>query len=192
MKKLFQMLIIACGTLMLSGCSYNHIVSLDESAKEAWSNVEAAYQRRADLVGNLVETVKGNAKFEQTTLTAVIEARSKATSIQLNADQLTPENIAKFQEAQNNLSGALSHLLAVVENYPELKTNNQFAELMTELERTENRINIARRDYNASVKDYNTQIRSFPSNITAMLFKFKEREGFKADAGTEKAPKVQF
>lgn len=192
MKRLFQVLLIAMGTMMLSGCSYNRIIALDEGAKEAWANVEAAYQRRSDLIGNLVETVKGNAKFEQTTLTAVIEARSKASSIQLSADELTPENIAKFQEAQANLSGALSRLLAVVENYPELKTNNQFAELMLELERTENRINIARRDFNASVKDYNTQIRSFPSNITAMIFKFKEREGFKADAGAEKAPKVSF
>jgi LemA protein len=192
MKKLFQVLIIVGGAMMLSGCSYNRIVALDESAKEAWNNVEAAYQRRSDLIGNLVETVKGNAKFEQTTLVAVIEARSKATAVQFNADQLTPENIAKFQEAQSNLSGALSRLLAVVENYPELKTNNQFAELMTELERTENRINIARRDFNASVKDYNTQIRSFPSNLTAMLSKFKQRDGFKADPGTEKAPKVQF
>ncbi|MEN9448744.1 MAG: hypothetical protein RJA25_2034 [Bacteroidota bacterium] len=191
-KKLYSMLLIAVTVMLLPSCSYNSLVSYDEASKKAWADVEAAYQRRSDLVGNLVETVKGEAKFEKETLTAVVEARSKATSIQLKADDITPENMAKFQEAQAQLSGALSRLLAVAESYPDLKTNAQFGELMNELERTENRINIARRDFNQSVQDYNTQVRSFPSNITAMLFKFKQRESFKADPGAEKAPKVQF
>lgn len=191
-KRIVYLLLIVASTFLLPSCSYNSLVSYDEAAKKSWADVEAAYQRRNDLVGNLVETVKGEAKFEKETLTAVIEARSKATAIQLNADDLTPENIAKFQAAQSQLSGALSHLLAVAEAYPDLKTNAQFGELMNELERTENRINIARRDYNQAVQDYNTKVRSFPANITAGLFKFKQREPFKADPGSEKAPKVQF
>ena len=191
-KKLYSMLLIAVTVMLLPSCSYNSLVSYDEASKKAWADVEAAYQRRSDLVGNLVETVKGEAKFEKETLTAVVEARSKATSIQLKADDITPENMAKFQEAQAQLSGALSRLLAVAESYPDLKTNAQFGELMNELERTENRINIARRDYNEAVQNYNTKVRSFPANITAGLFKFKQREPFKADAGSEKAPKVQF
>ncbi len=191
-KRFFYLLLILSSTFFLQGCSYNTLVSYDEASKKAWADVEAAYQRRADLIGNLVETVKGEAKFEQSTLTAVIEARSKATSIQLNADQLTPENIEKFQAAQAQLSGAFSKLLAVAENYPDLKTNAQFGELMNEEERTENRINIARRDYNDAVQTYNTKVRSFPANITAGIFKFKTREPFKADPGTEKAPQVKF
>lgn len=193
MKNKFRsFLLMAITILLLPSCSYNSLVSYDEAAKKAWADVEAAYQRRSDLIGNLVETVKGEAKFEKETLTAVVEARAKATSIQFNADNLTPENIAKFQEAQAQLSGALSRLMAVAESYPDLKTNAQFGELMNELERTENRINIARRDYNQAVQDYNTQVRSFPANITANLFKFKQREPFKADPGADKAPKVQF
>lgn len=191
-KRFYSFLLIAVSVLMLPSCSYNSLVSNDENCKKAWADVEAAYQRRSDLIGNLVETVKGEAKFEKETLTEVIEARAKATSIQIKADELTPENIAKFQEAQSQLTGALSRLMAVAEAYPDLKTNAHFGELMNELERTENRINIARRDYNQSVQDYNTQVRSFPSNITAMLFKFNQREPFKADVGAEKAPKVQF
>jgi LemA protein len=192
MKRFFYFLAVLCGTFFLQGCSYNTLVSYDEAAKKTWADVEAAYQRRSDLVGNLVQTVKGEAKFEKETLTAVVEARAKATSIQLNADDLTPENISKFQAAQAQLSGALSRLLVVSEQYPDLKTNAQFGELMNELERTENRINIARRDYNESVQVYNTKLRSFPSNITASLFKFKQREMFKSDPGSEKAPKVEF
>jgi len=177
---------------LLPGCSYNTIVSNDEAVKKTWADVEAAYQRRLDLVDNLVQTVKGEAKFEKETLTEIIEARSKASSVQLNADDITPENMAKFQQAQSQLSGSLSRLLVVVEQYPNLKTTEAFAELMNQLERTENRINVARRDYNQAVQNYNTSIRKFPSNLTAMLFKFKEKEAFKADEGAEKAPKVQF
>ena len=191
-KRFFYLILVFASTFLLQGCSYNSIVSNDEAVKKAWADVEASYQRRGDLIGNLVETVKGEAKFEKETLVAVVDARSKATSIQLKADEITPENMQKFQEAQAQLSGALSRLLAVAEQYPTLKATQAFSDLMNELERTENRINIARRDYNAAVQTYNTQIRSFPANITAGLFKFKQREPFKADPGTEKAPKVQF
>ncbi len=191
-KRFLYLMLVFSSTLLLQSCSYNSIVSNDENVKKAWADVEASYQRRGDLIGNLVETVKGEAKFEKETLVAVIEARSKATSIQLKADDITPENMAKFQEAQAQLSGALSRLLVVSEQYPALKATEAFAELMNQLERTENRINISRRDYNAAVQMYNTQIRSFPANITAGIFKFKQREPFKADPGSEKAPKVQF
>lgn len=192
MKKVFYSLAILLSTLFLQSCSYNTLVSGDEGVKKAWADVEASYQRRADLIGNLVETVKGEAKFEKETLTAVIEARAKATSIQLKTDDLTPENIAKFQQAQSQLSGALSRLLVVAEQYPNLKATQAFENLMNELERTENRINIARRDYNAAVQDYNTHVRSFPSNLIAKMFGFKTHEPFKADPGSEKAPKVNF
>lgn len=192
MKRIFKLIIVLLSTSMLTSCSYNSIITLDENVKEAWANVEASYQRRADLIGNLVETIKGSGKFEKETLTEVVNARSKATSMQINANDLTQENIAKFQEAQSQLSGALSRLLVTIEKYPELKTTAQYAELMNELNRTENRINVARMDYNAAVKNYNTTIRSFPSNLTAMIFSFKAKEMFKADAGAEKAPKVQF
>jgi LemA protein len=192
MKKIFQLLLVFSVSTLLSGCSYNNIISLDEGTKEAWSNVEAAYQRRLDLIGNLVETIKGSGKFEKETLTEIVNARAKATSVQINANEITPENMAKFQEAQSQLGGALSRLLVTMEKYPDLKTTAQYAELMNELNRTENRINVARRDYNATVKNYNTTIRSFPTNLTAMIFKFKEKEMFKADPGAEKAPKVQF
>lgn len=186
------MILVLSSTLFLQSCSYNNIVSNDEAVNKAWADVEASYQRRADLIGNLVETVKGEAKFEKETLVQVIEARSKATSIQLKAEDITPENMAKFQAAQAQLSGALSRLLAVSENYPNLKATEAFADLMNQLERTENRINVTRQDYNAAVQNYNTGIRTFPANITASIFKFKPREPFKADPGAEKAPKVQF
>ena len=192
MKKSIYLFLVLASTLLLPSCSYNALVSYDEATKKAWADVEASYQRRSDLIGNLVETVKGEAKFEQETLIAVVEARSKATSIQLKAEDITPENMEKFQQAQSQLTGALSRLLAVAEAYPNLKATEAFQGLMNELERTENRINIARRDYNEAVQTYNTKVRSFPSNITAGLFKFKKHEPFKADPGTEKAPKVQF
>jgi len=191
-KRFIYLFLVLASTFLLPSCSYNALISYDEAVKKAWADVEASYQRRSDLIGNLVETVKGEAKFEKETLVAVIDARSKATSIQLKADELTPENMARFQEAQSQLSGALSRLLVVAEQYPNLKSTQAFSDLMNELERTENRINIARRDYNEAVQVYNTKVRSFPSNITAGLFKFKLHEPFKADPGTEKAPKVQF
>lgn len=191
-KRFLYLILVLSSTFLLQSCSYNNIVSNDEAVNKAWADVEASYQRRSDLIGNLVETVKGEAKFEKETLVQVIEARSKATSIQLKAEDITPENMEKFQAAQAQLSGALSRLLAVSENYPNLKATEAFADLMNQLERTENRINVTRQDYNAAVQNYNTGIRTFPANITASIFKFKQREPFKADPGSEKAPKVQF
>ncbi|HET6722698.1 MAG TPA: LemA family protein, partial [Chitinophagaceae bacterium] len=155
-------------------------------------NVESEYQKRYDLVDNLVNTVKGAAKFEQETLTQVIQARSKASSIQLNADQLTPENIQKFDQAQSELSGSLSRLLVSVERYPELKATQNFLQLQNQLEGIESDVKNSRRMFNESVNTYNTKVRSFPTNIFAGMFGFKSREGFKADQGAEKAPKVQF
>ena len=175
------------------GCSgYNGLVKQDETVKNAWNNVNTEYQKRADLVDNLVNTVKGAANFEQTTLTQVVEARAKATSVNINADQLTPENMARFQEAQGQLSGALSRLLATVENYPELKANQNFLQLQGQLEGIENDVRNSRRNFNDAVQTYNTKVRAFPMNIFSGMFGFKQKEGFKADEGAEKAPKVKF
>ena len=175
------------------GCSgYNNLVKEDENVKKTWNNVESEYQKRYDLVDNLVNTVKGAAKFEQETLTQVVQARSKASSIQLNADQLTPENIQKFDQAQSELSGSLSRLLVSVERYPELKATQNFLQLQNQLESIESDVKNSRRLFNESVNTYNTKVRSFPTNIFAGMFGFKSREGFKADQGAEKAPKVQF
>ena len=175
------------------GCGkYNGLVSKDEVVKESWAKVESQYQRRADLIPNLVSTVKGAADFEKSTLTAVIEARSKATQTTINADQLTPENIAKFQGAQDQLSGALSRLLVTVEQYPQLKANQNFLELQAQLEGTENRITVARNDFNTVVKDYNQEVRTFPTNLFAGIFGFSQKGYFQATAGSEKAPTVKF
>lgn len=175
------------------GCSgYNGLVKQDETVKQAWNNVNTEYQKRADLVENLVNTVKGAANFEQETLTKLVEARAKATSINLTADQLTPENMAKFQEAQSQMSGALSRLLAVVENYPDLKANQNFLQLQGQLETIENEVRNSRRSFNETINTYNTKVRSFPMNLLSGMFGFKAKEGFKADEGAEKAPKVQF
>ncbi|SEJ62858.1 LemA protein [Dyadobacter koreensis] len=175
------------------GCGkYNGLVGKDEVVKESWAKVESQYQRRADLIPNLVNTVKGAAEFEKSTLTGVIEARAKATSTTINADQLTPENIAKFQGAQDQLSGALSRLLVSVERYPELKANQNFLELQAQLEGTENRITVARNDFNTVVKDYNQEVRTFPTNLFAGIFGFAQKGYFTATAGSEKAPTVQF
>ncbi len=160
--------------------------------KKAWNNVQTEYQNRSDLVGNLVNTVKGAANFEQTTLTKLVEARSKATSVNFTADQLTPENIAKFQEAQSQMSGALSRLLAVVENYPDLKATQNFTQLQGQLEGIENNIKNSRKVFNEAINVYNTKVRSFPMNILGGMFGFHAKEGFKADAGAEKAPEVKF
>lgn len=179
--------------IVFMGCNgYNKVVVEDENVKKSWSNVQSSYQRRADLIPNLVNTVKGEANFEQETLTRVIEARAKATSTTLTTDQLTPENIEKFQQAQSQLSGALSRLLVTVEQYPNLKTNEGFRALQVELAGTENRINVARNDFNTAVNSYNTRVRSFPMNIFASMFGFRPREGFKADEGSQTAPKVDF
>lgn len=175
------------------GCSgYNGLVKQDESVGKAWNNVNSEYQKRTDLVGNLVNTVKGAAKFEQETLTKLVEARAKATSINLTADQLTPENMAKFQQAQSQMSGALSRLLVVVENYPDLKANQNFLQLQGSLEGIENDVKNSRKTFNDAVNSYNVKVRSFPMNMLSGMFGFHKKEGFKADEGAEKAPKVEF
>jgi len=175
-----------------SSCGYNDMVQKDENVAGKWAQVQNAYQRRADLVPNLVNTVKGAANFEKSTLTEVIEARSRATSIQLSPENLTEENIAKFQAAQGQLSGSLSRLLANVEAYPELKSNQNFLELQAQLEGTENRISVERMNYNESVQDYNTYIRSFPRNFFAGWFGFERKTPFAADPAAQRAPNVQF
>jgi len=175
------------------GCSsYNGLVQKDETVNEAWARVQSQYQRRADLIPNLVNTVKGAADFERGTLTDVIEARAKATSIQLNADQLTPENMQKFQAAQEQLGGALSRLLVAVERYPDLKANQNFLELQAQLEGTENRIAVARNDFNTTVKDYNQSVRTFPNAIFASIFGFNVKGFFEASQAAQNAPTVQF
>ncbi|HRS18568.1 MAG TPA: LemA family protein, partial [Bacteroidales bacterium] len=149
---------------------YNSLVTMQESVKKQWANVESSYQRRADLIPNLVKTVKGYADFEKSTLQSVIEARAKATGVTVNAENLTPETIAKFQEAQNQMSGALSRLLVVVEKYPDLKANQNFLELQAQLEGTENRINVERNRYNEMVQPFNTKIKTFPTNLMNALY----------------------
>jgi len=190
--KAIYFLLFVCIASFLSSCGYNSMVAKRENVDGEWAKVQSAYQRRSDLIPNLIETVKGSAKFEQETLEKVIEARSKATSIQLSADDLTEENLARFQAAQAQLSGALSRLLAVSENYPDLKTTTAFRDLQAQLEGTENRINTERNNFNDAVKDYNAFIQQFPRNFTASWFGFQKKAYFKADAGTENAPKVKF
>jgi LemA protein len=175
------------------GCNgYNGLVKQDESVKKAWNDVQTEYQNRSDLVGNLVNTVKGAANFEQKTLTDVIAARSKATSVNINADNLTPEKIAEFQAAQGQLSGSLSRLLATVEAYPTLKATENFTKLQGQLEGIENGIKNSRKVFNEEINIYNTKVRSFPMNILGGLFGFRAKEGFKADAGAEKKVDVNF
>lgn len=176
----------------LSSCGYNTMVSQDENVKAKWAQVENVYQRRADLIPNLVTTVKGAANFEKETLTQVVEARAKATSVVIDPNNLTPEAIAQFQAAQGALTGSLSRLMATVEAYPELKANQNFLELQAQLEGTENRITVERRAFNEATQEYNTTVRSFPNNLMAGIFGFKQKGLFKADAGAEKVPEVQF
>ncbi|QIX61240.1 LemA family protein [Hymenobacter lutimineralis] len=178
--------------LSQSSCGYNSMVQKDQAVKAQWANVQNSYQRRSDLIPNLVNTVKGAANFEKSTLTEVIEARAKATSVQVNSDQLTPENIKKFQEAQSQVSAGLGRLLAVSENYPDLKANANFQELQAQIEGTENRINVERQKFNTVTNDYNGYIKSFPNNIFAGMFGFAEKPYFEADASAQKAPTVQF
>lgn len=172
--------------------SYNGMVTANNSVKAKWGNVQTAYQRRADLIDNLVNTVKGAANFEKSTLIGVTEARAKATSININADNLTQENMKQFQNVQNNLSGALKSLLAVAEAYPTLQANQNFLKLQDQLEGTENRIKTERDIFNKAVEDYNNRVQRFPSNIVAGIGGFKEKAMFEAEAGSEKAPKVSF
>lgn len=196
-KKLMIGTIVGIGGLLLIGAfwfmsAYNKMVALDEGISGAWANVESAYQRRADLIPNLVNTVKGYADFEQKTLTDVVEARAKATSVQLNADDLSPEKIQQFQAAQDELGGTLSRLLVSVEAYPDLKASANFRELQSQLEGTENRIKVERDRFNESVKTYNSYIRSFPASMVANQKGFETKGYFNSTAGSEVAPEVSF
>lgn len=172
--------------------TYNTMVSMDEGVNGSWAQVENVYQRRADLIPNLVNTVKGYATHERETLEGVIEARSKATSVNLNADNLNPQSLQQFQQAQDGLSSALSRLMVVVERYPELKANQNFQDLQAQLEGTENRIAVERRKFNESAQSFNTYIRKFPKNIYANIFGFEKKAYFEAEKGAEKAPEVNF
>src|SRR6266550_5484084 len=188
-------IVILAAVVLIGGCGcsgYNSLVQQDEAVKKAWNNVQSDYQRRADLIPNLVNTVKGEANFEQTTLQNVIQARASATQIKVNASDLTHEKLQQYQSAQGQLSQALGRLLAVAENYPTLRANDAFRGLQTQLEGTENRIKVSRNDFNAAVQEYNVKVRTFPMNIFAGIFGFKVKEGFTADAGSQNAPKVDF
>jgi LemA protein len=176
-----------------SGCNgYNGLVKQDENVTNAWNKVQSDYQRRADLIPNLVNTVKGEANFEQTTLQNVIAARASATQMKIDAKDLTPEKIQQFQASQGQLSQALGRLMVVSEQYPNLRANDAFRGLQAQLEGTENRIKTARNDFNDAVQQYNVQVRSFPMNILSGMFGFKVKTGFQAEAGSEKAPQVKF
>lgn len=175
-----------------SASTYNTFVSQEESVGKAWSNVENQYQRRADLIPNLVNTVKGYAEHEKSTLDAVVSARAKATQATVNIDDLTPEKMQAFQRAQGEIGMALGRLMAISEKYPDLKANENFKELQSQLEGTENRISVERRKFNDMAKEYNTNIRRFPKNIFAGMFGFEKRPYFEAEAGSEKAPEVKF
>ena len=172
--------------------SYNGLVSMDENVSNQWANVETQYQRRSDLIPNLVNTVKGYAKHESQTLEAVMAARSQATQGKIDPSNCTPQQLAAYQKAQGDVTTALGKLLAITENYPDLKATDNFKMLQEQLEGTENRINVARKDFNDSAKKYNTSLRRFPRNIIASMFGFEKRNYFEAEAGAEKAPKVEF
>jgi LemA protein len=179
--------------LLVTGCGINTIPTLEETAKARWSDVQNQYQRRADLVPNLVETVRGYAKQEQETLTRVIEARAKATQVQVNVNDLTdPEKLKQFQEAQAQLSGALGRLIAVSENYPDLKSNQNFLALQSQLEGTENRITVSRRDYIQAVQTYNTEVRTFPGRFWAWIYSAKPMATFATTEDNQRAPSVKF
>jgi LemA protein len=193
--KAMRILLAVLLASVLAGCGYNEIQSKDEAVKGAWAEVISQYQRRADLIPNIVETVKGEADFERGTLTQVIEARAKATSIQATPELLNdPAALARFQQAQGELSSALSRLMAVVENYPNLKANQGFQDLRTQLEGTENRITVARNRFIKATQDYNALVRQFPVNLTAMVFGYKQKAQFTVEneATIQKAPTVDF
>ena len=192
MKRLVLNIIGFFAVLSLSSCGYNSMVKLDEQVTSQWAQVENVYQRRADLIPNLVNSVKGAANFEKETLTQVIEARAKATSVNVDPTKRTPESIAQFQAAQGAISQSLGRLLATVEAYPELKANQNFLELQAQLEGSENRITVERQKFNTVTQEYNSSIRTFPNNLTAGMFGFKTKGYFQAEAGANKAPKVEF
>ncbi|MGP1435567.1 MAG: LemA family protein [Phocaeicola sp.] len=192
MKKTVILIIVLAVIAMWGISQYNGLVTGQESVNTAWSNVENQYQRRADLIPNLVNTVKGYAEHEKGTFEAVVETRSKATSIKIDANNLTEEKLKEFQAAQGDVTNALSRLIAISENYPELKANENFKELQTQLEGTENRIAVERRNFNEAARTYNTTIRQFPRNIIAGIGGFNARPYFEAAEGSEKAPEVKF
>ncbi len=194
MKRTGLLIVLAIVVIVgFLGCNgYNGLVKQEESVKKAWNNVQTEYQNRSDLVGNLVATVKGAANFEQKTLTDVVEARAKATSVNVNAENLTPEKLAEFQAAQGQLSSSLSRLLVSVEAYPTLRATENFTRLQGQLEGIENGIKNSRKVFNDEVNVYNTKVRSFPMNILGGIFGFRQKEGFKADAGAEKKVDVNF
>jgi LemA protein len=191
-KTLYIILGIAALLLIPGACNYNRFVNREEGVSTAWGYVQSAYQRRADLIPNLVNTVKGAASFEKETLESVMAARAEASKINITADQLSEENLAKFQAAQSQLSSGIGRLLAVAENYPTLQAVQGYRDLMVSLDETENRIKAERDKFNSAVKDYNVAVRRFPGNIYASLFGFEKKAAFQADAGAEKAPKVEF
>ena len=187
------LIVVVALILILGGCgcsSYNGLVTSDQSVKKVWGNVETNYQRRTDLYNSVIKTIEGSANFEKSTLREVLEARAKATSVTVNIAD--PESLAKFQQAQGQLQGAFSRLMAVAEAYPDLKTTKSFQDFQTQIEGTENRINVARQDYNKVVEDYNVRVKKVPNNIFAGMFGFKEKPYYKSDAGSEKAPDIQF
>lgn len=194
MKRFMVSLVFLASMAVLTGCGYNEMQAKEEAVFAAWGDVEASYQRRADLIPNLVQTVKAYAQHERETFQAVTEARAKVGSVQVSKDMLdNPQAIQRFQQAQSQLSGALSRLLLVAEQYPTLKANQNFMDLQNQLEGTENRINVARVRYNKVVQEFNTSIRTFPNSLTnSLLLHLKRKEPFKADAGASAAPKVQF
>ncbi|MBS1921560.1 MAG: LemA family protein [Bacteroidetes bacterium] len=188
-----SLLVIAALVLILFvwGCSgYNGLVKGDQNVKKSWSNVETNYQRRTDLYSSVIKTVEASANFEKSTLNEVVEARAKATSV--NVDINDPATLKAFQDAQNNLQGSFGRLIATFENYPDLKTTQAFRDFQTQIEGTENRINVARQDYNNSVNDYNLKVKRFPNNMLAGMFGFKEKGYYEADKGTEKNPDIKF
>ncbi|WP_430816464.1 LemA family protein [Carboxylicivirga sp. RSCT41] len=192
MKTLKHLLLFALVIPFFTSCGYNTMVEKSETVDANWAQVENVYQRRADLIPNLVNTVKGYAEHEQETLTGVIEARSKATSVNISADNLTEANLAQFQQAQAGLTSALSKLMVVMERYPDLKANQNFMDLQVQLEGTENRIAVERKNFNDATLDYNSYIKKFPRVIYASWFDFEKKPYFQASAGAEKAPEVKF
>lgn len=194
-KSTITLFVIGAIVILLAGwvtIQYNGMVANDEAVTTAWAGVESQYQRRSDLIPNLVNTVKGYAAHEKETLEGVVEARAKATQVTVNADNLTPERFAQFQKAQGELSAALGRLMRITENYPQLRANKNFSVLQAQLEGTENRINESRLRFNEAVQEYNLSIRRFPGNIFASLFGFEKRDKFEAADGAEQAPKVEF
>lgn len=191
-KSTIIIIVVAVIAIIWAVTSYNGLVKMDEGVGTAWSNVENQYQRRADLIPNLVNTVKGYAAHEQETLDAVVSARTCATQMTVNADDLTPEKLQAYQKAQGEVGAALGRLLAITENYPDLKANQNFLELQAQLEGTENRISVERRNFNEVAREYNTAIRTFPRNLLAGMFGFEKRPYFEAEEGASKAPEVKF